>query len=676
MMKSELLPSFRSVFLLVLPIQLGLAPAIEAAPPAVEEVIVGPAWEQGTIYTLSPTGMHLATVSAKGSRFVVTVDGVESQPFDEVIKSTGELEVRYDMALRPVLAYKWEGPVAFSPDGRRHAYVARLAKDLVVFLDGKEIHRAEYSSSFPPITHLFFSPDSRRLFFYSRTTDTMQSHRLMMDGKPVSPAFTGTPAPFFSPDGSRWGLLAVKPGASGEAFLLIDGKDAGYVASLPQFTPDGKRVVSIRRNDPRQGGGHSVLIDGKPNLTVPSIHHDRYVLSARGDIAVIGVMEGGAKRQLFINGKLAPAGDHVSAVTFSPDGKRWAAQCIESPMSWVVVDGKKHQTYDRVSNVAFTPDSSKTVYVAESGTKKFVIIDGEEDAGVAHVPESPFFAETGNRIAYVVKESAQGLGGHRAMIDRQPLTVGQAIRRFTLSPDGSRHAYTAAVDALSTRLIIDGKDVGTGFAQGDQVLFSADSRHVAAVARPPEGRNQALYLDGTYISSDDFKVTSLVAFTPDGRHLLTYLRESAPRGGVGHVQTYHLNGEQVAQLSQRGVTWANSVEDRRSWELQPNGSVVLLGAEPTADRTYGPMKRFTVTPASTGNLVSWVDDIKAGRERALAEAEAAKARQEADRLAAANERKRQREEAAAERAKARADAAAERKRKQEEAAAARAKDRE
>ncbi|MEO7598678.1 MAG: hypothetical protein ABIV50_07090, partial [Opitutus sp.] len=42
-----------------------------AAEPRVEEKIVGPAYEQVTIYTLSPTGMHLGTMSAKGSRFVV-----------------------------------------------------------------------------------------------------------------------------------------------------------------------------------------------------------------------------------------------------------------------------------------------------------------------------------------------------------------------------------------------------------------------------------------------------------------------------------------------------------------------------------------------------------------------------------------------------------------------------
>lgn len=668
----------RNLFALAL-----LAPAIAftppraAAAPAIEAKSVGPAWENGTIYTISPTGMHVATMHAKGSRFVVTVDGVEGPAFDEILKTAGELEVRYEpVSLRPVLAYKWQGPVAFSPDGKRHAYTARLGKEIVVMLDNKEIHRAPHSDSFPPVSHVFFSPDSRHLFFYSRTTHTAQSHVLMIDGKAATEPFTGTPAPIFSADGRRWLLLAAKPGASGEPFLVIDGKNAGYVGANPQFSPDGKRVVSIRGNDRSAGGGSSVLVDGKPILTVPSLHNGNYVLSARGDVAAIGVMEGGARRQLFINGKPAPAADNAYSVIFSPDGKRWAAQCIEHPMSWVVVDGVKHQHYSRVSNIAFTPDSSKSVYVAESGTKKFVVIDGEEDAGSAHVVESPFFAETGNRIAYVVKETPQGLGGHRATIDRQPLTIDQAIRRFTLSPDGSRHAYTAAVDALSTRLIIDEELVGTGFAQGDQVLFSADSRHVAAIVRPPEGKNQALYLDGTYISSDDFKATSLETFTPDARHLLTFARESAARGGVGNVHTYHLNGDEIAQFAQRGVTWANPVEQRKSWEVQQDGSIVLVGPAPTADRTYGPMKRVTVVPSKGGDLAAWVDEVESARERILAEAEAAKAKAEADRLAAAEERKRAKEEAAASRLKAREEAAAERKRKQEEAAAAKAKARE
>jgi len=42
---------------------------------SVQEQIVGPAYEQGESYILSPKGLQLATVHPMGSRFAVTVDG-------------------------------------------------------------------------------------------------------------------------------------------------------------------------------------------------------------------------------------------------------------------------------------------------------------------------------------------------------------------------------------------------------------------------------------------------------------------------------------------------------------------------------------------------------------------------------------------------------------------------
>ena len=63
----------------------GVLCRIAAADAKVEEQAVGPAWEQGTTYTLSPRGWHVATVSMKGSRWVVTVDGVEGPKVDAVI---------------------------------------------------------------------------------------------------------------------------------------------------------------------------------------------------------------------------------------------------------------------------------------------------------------------------------------------------------------------------------------------------------------------------------------------------------------------------------------------------------------------------------------------------------------------------------------------------------------
>jgi hypothetical protein len=106
----------------------------------VKEQVVGPAWEAGTIYWLSPKGMHLATMHAQGSRFVVTIDGVDGEKFDEILQAAAGVEVVYDSGGSVVaVPVRWRGPVAFSPDGSRYAYAARQGKEVVVILDGKEI---------------------------------------------------------------------------------------------------------------------------------------------------------------------------------------------------------------------------------------------------------------------------------------------------------------------------------------------------------------------------------------------------------------------------------------------------------------------------------------------------------------------------------------------------------
>lgn len=636
----------------------------------IKEEIVGPAWEHGTIYTLSPTGMRVATLSAKGSRFVVTVDGVEGPPFEEVFATAGEVEVRYDaVTWQPVLAYKWRGPVAFSPDGKRHAYTARIGQEVMVMLDNREIYRAPYSASFPPVARLFFSPDSRQLFFYARTTDTFESHRLMIDGKPASPAFAGTPTPFFSADGHRWGLLAAKPGASGELLLVIDGKEASYVGLRPQFTADGKRIVSLGR---RAGQPDALLVDGKPLFTAQRI--ESFEVASNGSIAAIATPVGGDKKVLFLNGKPVPGVDNPAGVIFSPDGKRWAAWCFNHPSAWVVVDGKKQQDYQRVQDVAFSPDSTRVIYTAQAGVKSFVVVDGVEDGGATAFLQKPFFASTGRHYAYAVTETPS-MDSRRAIINGQPHRPGRYVHNLQLSFDGNRHAYYRAVDALVSRLVVDGEEVGAENAEGSQLAFSPDGRHLAALARPLAGnQGRSLYVDSEYFLNDEIKVGVLMGFTPDSRHLLTVSTENRP--GFGAVQRYNMNGHVVAEFGNRGVNWANTTSSHRLWEAQPDGSVILVGTDPIPGQQYGPMKRIRVVPTAGSNIAAWINETKDARARATAEAEARKAQAEADRLAAAEERKRQQEEAAAARRQAQEEAAAARKKAREDAAAARLKARE
>jgi hypothetical protein len=97
------------------------------------------------------------------------------------------------------------------------------------------------------------------------------------------------------------------------------------------------------------------------------------------------------------------------------------------------------------------------------------------------------------------------------------------------------------------------------------------------------------------------------------------------------------------------------------WELQPDGSVLLIGAEPTG--TGGVMKRIRASPAPGTSVTTWMEEVKSAKEKVDADAKAKKEKAEADRLA-----KKQADIDAA--AKRKADAAA---KKAEQEAARKAK---
>lgn len=426
----------------------------------IEEQVVAPPWEQGALFTLSPKGMHLASMHAKGSRFVVTLDGVEGEPFDQIFNSA----VGVNIQKYPDGSIMWQratcqGPVAFSPDGTRHAYAARVGQEVVVILDRQEVFRAPFSMAVTAASVLSFTPDSQHLFFYNQTSDTMQSVRPMMDGKPAITLFNGTPYPFFSSDGSRWGLLAGKPRAPDERFLVIDGQDASYVGQRPQFTPDGKHVVCVSGSRPHQ----ALWVDGKP--MVAGQFNDKFVISATGDIGAIVTVDNDGKKQRFINGK--SVADHAVDVVFTPDGRHWAAHCGTSPAWWVVVDGEKQLEYAAVSDIAFTADSSKCIYVADTGVKRFVVVNGHEDDVNVLLHTKPFVSEAGNGFAYI---AGQMMGKLKVYCNGTVGPVSYRLFKLELNPDGKHYAYDGGGDAISTRLIVDGVEQGPGPSPGGSDL--------------------------------------------------------------------------------------------------------------------------------------------------------------------------------------------------------------
>lgn len=552
----------------------------------IEEKVVGPSFTPGIVYTLSPKGMHVATTHGRDGKTLVTVDGVDGPLMDRIFDgAAGDIVVKIsEDGYYTRVPQKWSGPVEFSPNGERYAYAGQIGQEAVVFLDGKEIYRGPMAQSRPMVENLQFSPDSKHLFFHIRTTDSHQSYQLMMDGKQVTPPFETAVMPFFSKDGSRWGLYAGKAKQWQVKFLIIDGKEAGYVGERPEFTPDGKHVVCVAGQMPKW----SLLVDGKEMVSGSAI--GKFVISSTGDIGAIVTGTDGRKK-LFLNDK--PVVDDAADVVFSPDGKRWAAICALNQKAWVILnDGTRHKEYWPVENVTFTPDSSKLVYVASVGETNHVVVDGQEDSGYKLIHYRPVFAETGNSFFYTAGFMMGRLAVHyNDHVEPESL----AIAYTTLSPDGKRWVYYSKRPDNTVRFIENGKEnAPSAMMQGGQVLFSADSKHMVAPLF------QAYWCDGQRIVT----AAAPLGFTPDSQHLICKGRESTKDGVV--LNTYYVNGDCVAKFSARGSTWAG-IGIPKAWEQQPDGRIVFIGGDAIGlTGGHGPIKRITVTPDSDRNYVAWL----------------------------------------------------------------------
>jgi WD40 repeat protein len=653
--------------------------------PKIVEQIVGPAYVQGTIYTLSPKGMRLATMHAKDGKFVVTIDGVEGEAFDQILLTAPTFDTHYDPA--GVIAQQSvsrRGPVALSPDGKRFAYAGLRGTDVVLILDGKEIFRAPHSVAAPPVSLLQFTPDGKHVYFYNQTSDTMQSFRLMMDGKAVTPAFDGTPQPHFSADGSRWLLSAGKAKQPTERFLIIDGKDAGYSGQRVRFSPDGKHVVCAAGPERDQ----KLLVDGKPLMTAPFI--ERFKISATNDVAVIVRPSSGTgdvfKQTLYLNGKLVPGSEGVADVWFSPDGKHWAAR-LQRDMAtvvWVMHDGKKHKDYASVSDITFSPDSSTLAYIAGNGTKRFVVANGKEDEGNDLTRSRPTFAQTGNKFIYAAGQQALAL---KIYFNGKASPVHRNVFRLAFSPNGERYAYFAGLDGNTTEFIVDGETVTRDGAFGGTAFFSPDSKHLAATTRKPQGYG-TVYYDGAFLP-ERLAVATPKEFTPDSQHLISVGTDTQS----GNVR-YYLDGDLVAEFSGRAMPWENSPKmkreatsgavlpfgvssvtpdpDAKPWEYMSDGTIVFIG--PALDPTgSGPMKKVSVTPTAGTSVATWFASAKAAEEKALADAADAKIKAEAEKAAAAAKAKADAEAAAAKRKADYDEALAAKTKARQEALDARAK---
>jgi hypothetical protein len=565
----------------------------------IDPVVVGPALTTG-MNTISPHGVHVATVTHSGSRQVVIYDGVGGPKFDQILGGIGANSVG----------------VIFSPDGNRYAYCGQIENEWVVMVDGKEFYRS--SESFNGAIGgscqlLSFTSNSKHVYFsYGLTMKDRNGHpsegyRFVWDGKP-GPLGLGVNS-LISPDGDRYVYTWQDPmSQNSTSHLVVDGKPTPDPQGGPQWTGDGRHLYTRRSfGSATSGTGIAVEIlrDGKPIMRADGAI---LYMPPVGDmvVAIVQRTKYPGSSFLAIEGKEVPGSENpgtssgISDVIISPDGKRYAALYLTlNGRQFIFSDGKKGLNYTGLTTVgqsgqpghhvmAFSPDSSKLVYLPgiPDNRSQLIVINGQESDELMPVEET-VFSPTGNHVA----TSGNGMVSLDGKILKVPNLAPNVARAsdLTFSPDGTHLAFRVQGGGING-IYLDGQS--TGYGPGASTMpfyvFSPDSKHFAFFCRPgdPARANDfGLCLDGKFINfppgNSNF---SKLSFTPDSKHL--FWMGSIPPYGY----RVYMDGNPVFD----GRNNQNTIffYMQHAWEMGADGAVSMI----TTDGDSYKRVRISVAP--------------------------------------------------------------------------------
>jgi len=576
-----------------------------AAAPKIEETILGPT-DVGGIFAVSPSGAHVAQVGKKGTRVLVSVDGIAGPEFDELFlpqmgRFTSPANASVHNATQGGYNQSPNVPVVFSEDGGHHAYAGRQGTDYVVIHDGKEIGRGPLTTLAIGLGPFTISPGGKQVHWMERDPSQQGATvRLVITGKP-GPWFRlvqGSLIPVISPDDSRHAYVLPNTLGSNKQVLVVDGKDAGYLGHPPVFTADGSTLLTVSN----EGGRATLLANGKPALP-PGVQVSKVVVAPVGKryAAIIRLMTQGNKTVdvLYVDGEQVPGSQGAQNVWFSPNGKRYAAACQSAPGGpWaMVIDGDAYP-FTRIDAQPpyWTADSSKIIFTGATDEGEFLVV--EDDMFPHSRPLLPVVvAGEGNRFAWGTRGA--GADGHSVIVDNKAVLPGGVypVSAFMFSPDGSRYGFHTARVGRSdpSGILIDGTIVPgllpanfvswfTGSMSAlSPFAFSRDGKHVAYIGVSSGARTPSMYLDGQIVHRDS-NVVYYPTFTRDSKHMFWIAAE--PGSKPEAMSVVYLDGLPVARGNAHFFK-----EIQNTFTVDESGVATFLAVDGNT------AKRYRITPS-------------------------------------------------------------------------------
>ena len=311
------------------------------------------------------------------------VDPSDEPPEEQLTVST--------LVLKPALVgsiveHEELGPVAFSPDGSRAAYVVRRGRlfSLVLAEHGDELIDEAFDEVQAPV----FSADGQQMAYVAFRIIRGKSPGLVSVGNAVGVSFDNFNAPVMTTPGATTsdsgqptaGSSSTKPPR--QAFLVIASKQESGSSQLVWSIWSAAGTDAAYRDGRGAEGPVKTFVAIADGLADPNQARDM----RRADVTLIG------------------------PPVFSPDGLSLACPAEQDGKALVIagrVDGgglAAGAPFESVRDLVFNADGSRVAYKARFKGKTFVVAAGQISGPFDDLPTPLVFREDGHALSFGVRQ--------------------------------------------------------------------------------------------------------------------------------------------------------------------------------------------------------------------------------------------------------------------------------